>query len=304
MKLSVVIPVYNVVATLLRCVDSVLMQDVEPLEVILVDDGSTDGSAALCDNIERQYTDDVCTIRVIHQANQGLSAARNAGIAASTGQLITFVDSDDFIERNTYAPIVQLFDADAALDVVEFPVDRFYNVITERTELTFRPSVYTSALHYLFAERAVMHAYAWNKVYRRATFVQPDAAAGEASCPQWFPVGRTFEDVFAMPFWLGRARKIATTDRGCYFYTLNTSGICRTAGRQQYRDRFEALLGLMQWIPAAQRSGSAYGQIYEQALNVRKDHGGRLPIPRELAPSPFAFGPRALVKYILYLLGR
>lgn len=294
MLLSVVIPVYNVSGTLMRCVDSVVAQDVPSLEVILVDDGSTDGSGALCDNIQRQYSDDTCRIHVIHQANGGLSAARNAGIAVATGELITFLDSDDFLQQDTYPAVLPYFQRDEAVDVVEFPVDRFYNVVVERNELCFAERTYQRPIDYLYGAEGVMHAYAWNKVYRRQLFPSPDV----------YPVGRTFEDVFALPLWLGRARKIQTTSQGCYFYTLNPDGICRTAGVEQYRDRFDALLSLMQWIPQAQRRGRAYGTIYEQALNVRKDHGGRLPIPSELAPSLCDFGWRGALKYIRYKLGR
>lgn len=290
MKLSVIVPVYNVMSTLMRCVDSLVVQDVPELEIILVDDGSTDGSSALCDNIQRQYEDETCRIHVIHQPNGGLSAARNAGIAISTGELLTFVDSDDFIAQDTYGSLLPLFQADAEVDVVEFPVDRFYNVVVERNELNFPVATYDAPLAYLYKAEGVMHAYAWNKVFRRSIF--PSAEV--------FAVGRTFEDVFALPLWLQHARKIMTTDRGCYFYTLNTNGICRTAGRQQHHDHFDALVALMQWIPQAERRGKAYATIYEQTLNVRKDHGDTLRIDSHLTPPLHHFGWRGFLKYLRY----
>ena len=104
MKLSIVIPVYNVEDTLDRCVESVLRQGIGDFEVILVDDGSRDRSAAICD--EWQAKD--AHILVIHQENRGLSAARNAGISRATGELITFVDSDDFLKEGTYSGIIAL----------------------------------------------------------------------------------------------------------------------------------------------------------------------------------------------------
>ena len=294
MNLSVIIPVYNVFATLIRCVDSVVIQDVPQLELILVDDGSTDGSSGLCDNIQRQYTDEQCTIRVIHQANAGLSAARNAGLAACTGELVTFVDSDDFLEKDTYAPLLSLFAEDEEVDVVEFPVDIFYNVVTERHELNFPRQTFSSPLDYLFQARGVMHSYACNKVFRRCLF--------DCGRP-YFPVGRAFEDVFTLPLWLAKARKITTTESGCYFYTLNTQGICQTAGRKQYEDRFEALVALMEWIPISRRNGKAYCQIYEQALNVRKDSGEALPIAPNLAPSIWTMPWRCMLKHLRYKVG-
>jgi len=91
MKVSVVIPVYNVKPYLERCVNSVLRQTYKDLEIILVDDGSTDGSGELCDDIATRDH----RIRVIHQENQGLSGARNAGIHQANGVFIAFLDSDD-----------------------------------------------------------------------------------------------------------------------------------------------------------------------------------------------------------------
>ena len=91
MRVSVVIPVYNVKPFLERCVQSVLRQTYKDLEIILVDDGSTDGSGELCDQLALSDQ----RIRVIHQENQGLSGARNTGIRQATGEYIIFLDSDD-----------------------------------------------------------------------------------------------------------------------------------------------------------------------------------------------------------------
>lgn len=92
---SVVIPVYNTQKYLMRCVNSVLRQCYPLFEIILVDDGSTDGSGTICDAYGKKYS----CCRVIHQENRGLSAARNSGIRAAEGEYICFVDSDDYIEK-------------------------------------------------------------------------------------------------------------------------------------------------------------------------------------------------------------
>lgn len=96
--ISVIVPVYNVEPYLCRCVDSILGQTYENLEVILVDDGSPDNSGAICD----AYAQKDPRVRVIHQENGGLSAARNAGIDAATGAYLAFVDSDDYLEADAY----------------------------------------------------------------------------------------------------------------------------------------------------------------------------------------------------------
>lgn len=91
-KVSVIVPVYNVETYLEKCVESVLCQTYADYELILVDDGSTDGSGTLCDSLAQRDT----RIRVLHQENQGLSGARNAGLSATAGQWVIFLDSDDF----------------------------------------------------------------------------------------------------------------------------------------------------------------------------------------------------------------
>ena len=99
---SVIVPVYNIAAELPRCVESVLAQTWDALEVILVDDGSTDGSGSLCDSFARQDA----RVRVIHQKNAGVSAARNAGVSRATGEYLAFVDSDDYVEPELYEKMV------------------------------------------------------------------------------------------------------------------------------------------------------------------------------------------------------
>lgn len=97
-KVSVVVPVYNVEKYLKRCVDSLLNQSYENLEIILVNDGSVDSSGSMCDNMQK--TDP--RIKVIHQKNGGLSAARNTGLENVTGDFVSFIDSDDWVELNMY----------------------------------------------------------------------------------------------------------------------------------------------------------------------------------------------------------
>ena len=92
--ISVVVPVYNVADYLPACLDSILSQDYDALEVILIDDGSTDASGAICDD----YAARDSRVRVIHQKNGGAAAAKNAGLRAAGGEYLSFVDSDDYLE--------------------------------------------------------------------------------------------------------------------------------------------------------------------------------------------------------------
>lgn len=102
--ISVIVPVYNVEQFLTRCVDSILAQTYEALEIILVDDGSKDASGKICDELAEKDG----RIKVIHKENGGLSSARNTGIDAATGEYLAFVDSDDWIEADSYAYMLGL----------------------------------------------------------------------------------------------------------------------------------------------------------------------------------------------------
>ena len=102
--LSVIIPIYNMTESLDRCVESVLGQGYDEMEIILVDDGSSDGSGEKCDEWERRDA----RIKVVHTLNGGLSSARNTGIDASNGKYITFVDADDYVGADTYRPLMNV----------------------------------------------------------------------------------------------------------------------------------------------------------------------------------------------------
>ena len=97
--LSIIVPVYNVEPYLVKCLDSLLAQRISDYEVILVDDGSTDNSGAICD----KYAAQNAVFQCIHKPNGGLPSARKAGFQISRGQYVTFVDSDDWISPDMYA---------------------------------------------------------------------------------------------------------------------------------------------------------------------------------------------------------
>ena len=97
-KISIIVPVYNVEAYLERCVESILSQTYTNFELLLINDGSTDASGYLCDQLALRDQ----RIRVIHKENGGLSAARNTGIDYASSDLIGFIDSDDYIDEDMY----------------------------------------------------------------------------------------------------------------------------------------------------------------------------------------------------------
>lgn len=117
-KISIIVPVYNTAGCLERCVDSIRRQTYENLELLLIDDGSTDGSGELCDALARQDR----RIRVYHKENGGASSARNVGIQNAIGDYIGFVDSDDYIEIDIYQSMVELI-AEKGYSIVQMSRD-------------------------------------------------------------------------------------------------------------------------------------------------------------------------------------
>lgn len=167
---SVVIPVYNVEKYLQRCVDSVLQQTYRNLEVNLVDDGSTDLSSSLCDNLainDRRIT-------VVHKPNRGVSDSRNVGVSISTGSYITFCDSDDWIEPQTIETAYKaasLSDADVTIwSYYSNFVDANNNVVS-RKEYTIDDGVINKGetSDYFLKDHVSGHlGYVWNKLYKRS----------------------------------------------------------------------------------------------------------------------------------------
>lgn len=103
-KISVIVPVYKVEAVLKKCLDSIITQTYENLEIILVDDGSPDSSGEICD----EYSKRDSRVKAIHKKNAGVAAARNSGLKVATGEYCIFVDSDDYIEPIMYQSMIQI----------------------------------------------------------------------------------------------------------------------------------------------------------------------------------------------------
>lgn len=169
--ISVIIPVYNVEKYLHRCLDSVIAQTYQNLEIICVDDGSIDESGRICD----QYAVRDARIKVIHQENQGLSAARNRGLDAAEGEYIAFVDSDDYILEGMYKKMLdKLLDYSVDLCVCQWQYE-FSDGRQVVKKKNIDPTIYGCKTSLEFArflyrgnyENGVVVA-AWNKLYRRA----------------------------------------------------------------------------------------------------------------------------------------
>lgn len=216
MKLSVIIPVFNTEDTLSRCLDSVIEQQIAGMEIVLVDDGSTDNSPNICSIYAKEHAN----ISLLHQPNKGLSEARNAGLQIARGDYVTFVDSDDDLNPGTYRPLMAKLTARPDIDFLEYPVERRGGTTPFRLQLTDR--VYTDWQTYWLKTQAYTHAYAWNKIFRKALFEQ-----------EMFKPGIVFEDLELMSRLLFRCHCIMTTAQGCYHYRFNPHGLTASAGALQ-----------------------------------------------------------------------
>lgn len=277
MKLSIVIPVYGVEATLDRCIESVIGQSYSEFEVILVDDGSPDNCPRLCD----EWAERDERIRVIHKPNGGLSDARNAGIEIAKGDYITFVDSDDYLDEDTYRQLMATMSAHPDYDILEYPVCRSSN--SGQTLLLFEDSVYKDMNDYWLKGHAYEHTYAWNKIYKSRLFADVK-----------YPVGYVFEDAFTLPRLLKQAKVVATTTAGLYHYTQNAMGITAQANGKQLRMLLEA--HLQSGMPIDDR-------YYMHLLNIQCDVyelTGDSPIlpNRHVSPRKLTKEPKLMLKAI------
>ena len=136
MKLSIIVPIYNVASYLKKCVDSLLQQDISDYEMILVDDGSPDECPQICDDYAKKFTN----IIAIHQENKGLSEARNTGTRSAQGEYIMFVDSDDYLQPNVLGALMEQVERDN-LDVLRFGYQNVRQTKTGEYEV-FQPNKY------------------------------------------------------------------------------------------------------------------------------------------------------------------
>lgn len=206
--LSIITPVYNVEAYLDRCVQSVLSQSYRNIEMVLIDDGSTDGSGALCD----KWAQEDSRVVVIHKENGGVSSARNAGLVRSKGDFLTFVDPDDFISPETYTVNMTYLLKHQDVDILQYPYCNYFNEDDIRDY--HKPA---SAL--LIGSKQIFRNWwsgtpleytAWNKIYRRELWNDVR-----------FNVGHISEDTLLVSLFAIKARAVFISDKGLYYYQRN-----------------------------------------------------------------------------------
>ena len=203
-KISVIIPVYNVENYLKQCLESVINQTYKNLEIILIDDGSTDKSGNICEEYKQKDE----RIKLIHKTNGGLSDARNVGLLNATGEYISFVDSDDFIDLDMYKI---LYD-----NIIKFKSDIVwcdYNIYLKGN--IQKHKLFSEQKNYIINDVFIkdlfnkyhLEAFVWNRLYRKDIFKDIR-----------FPYKRRCEDGYLVIAILSNAKKITVIPDALYFY--------------------------------------------------------------------------------------
>ena len=231
--LSLIIPVYRAEKYLNRCIESILMQGVYDIEIILVDDGSPDRSGEICD----EWAKKDARIRVIHKENGGPGSARNMALDIAKGTYVTFIDSDDALAENTLLPIIEYLQRENVtsssslgenmpvgqergfIDILEYPAHLYIGSPKER-KLTFEDTIYDlseveAKKRFWLENKLYAHCYSCNKVFRRSLF---DGIRYSESVT----LG---EDIRLISQLLKRIRNYATINAGMYLYYFNGESI-------------------------------------------------------------------------------
>lgn len=207
--LSIIMPVYNMERYLAESVDSVLSQTFRDWELILIDDGSTDSSGAMCD----RYAAHDSRVKVIHQANSGQGKARNSALAIARGKYVGFVDSDDWIDPDMFGPMVEALERENA----DMALCGYYLDFIGRSKVKApmpAPGVYDGASlmkeGYLDSK---VQSLAWDKVFRRE--IVEGGFSGQ----------RFFEDHAVMLGWLSKVSRWVAIPEPKYHYRMRKSGV-------------------------------------------------------------------------------
>lgn len=216
--ISIIVPVYNVELYLDRCMESILQQTYDRLEIILVDDGATDSLSAKCDAYARKDS----RVKVIHKPNGGLSDARNAGLAIATGDFIGYVDSDDWIEPDMYDRMHQACVEHGA----QLAICRYFCEYRDRTVAGGDGSVVPLSRDALLRiylsghEEYVIYNSVWSKLFHR-----------ELVDGVLFPKGRNSEDIMYTTRAFCKVEKAVYLDQCFYHYVIDREGSIMNAAQ-------------------------------------------------------------------------
>ena len=235
-KISIIVPVYNVEAYLERCVESILKQTYSNLEILLVNDGSTDKSGELCDQLALRDQ----RIRVIHKENGGLSDARNRGIDEASSDLIGFIDSDDYIDKDMYETLYRhLRESNSDLSMCGH-YDVFHQIPEKQVSEIKTWELSSEEAIKIVMEAKILSVTAVNKLYKTVLFNHLR-----------FEVGKIAEDAFIMIRLLDQCQKVVATNEKKYYYVHRENSITTQKFSLKFLNVIEA---------------------YEQNANIIREH--------------------------------
>lgn len=222
-KVSIIVPVYNVEKYLEKCLDSLINQTLKDIEIICVNDGSTDTSQEILEKYSKKDN----RITIINQDNAGVSVARNSGIDIAKGEYIGFVDSDDWVDLNFYEKLYNsAIENDADIAVSSIIRWRKYN---KKYRVKYENKVYTTLQEKISACFIPKICYVWNKLYK-SHIVQ-----NEHFTPNVY-----FEDIIWLPNIIKQANKIVTVDGTNYYYRVNNNSIVKKTSKKKQQDNYYA----------------------------------------------------------------
>lgn len=230
-NISVIVPVYNIAKYLPKCLESIINQTYKAIEILLINDGSTDESGKICDEYAKK--DD--RIKVIHQKNQGISATRNNGIKASTCDYIIFIDSDDYINEDyikTLYNCIEKTNSDVAsvnYNVVKTDETILFNGSKENNLKENELVIFegTDIIKEYLSQKIIKN-FVWNKIYKKSVICN-------------FKVGINYEDMAFTLEVLSKSKKVAFINKSCYNYVKRDDSITATISEENLNDFGKAI---------------------------------------------------------------
>lgn len=243
--ISIVIPVYNVENYLNKCIKTIVNQTYKNLEIILVDDGSTDKSGKICDEWKEKDT----RIKVIHKKNGGLSDARNVGIRSSVGKYLFFIDSDDYVSLDIIENLYKSMKENNVQIVTDtYVLETYYKkLVTHRKSENIVDS--EKALKNIFMQKDSVAV--WGRLYLRELFNDIE-----------FPVGKKYEDLGTIYKIIDKAENVSYINRSGYHYVQRSESICNNRfTKEDYLTIIDFLETILKFIE------EKYPRIIREAQN-------------------------------------
>lgn len=225
--ISIIIPVYKVEKYLEKCIQSVINQTYENLQIILVDDGSPDNCGKICD----EYAKKDHRIEVIHKSNGGLSDARNKGLEMAKGEYIGFVDSDDYIEADMYEVLYNLLKQyNADVSICNFYTVSQGKISIKNADNGINEYNRIEILKEILLDKNIQ-SYAWNKLYKKELFDEIK-----------YPIGKKYEDIGTTFYVFEKCNKIVVTSEPEYYYLKRSDSLVNNVTESTVLDYTEIII--------------------------------------------------------------